>query len=628
MISQTVNDRYELLELIGEGGFGSVYKAKDLRLGHFVAVKLLSVADEEHEELIRARFVSEAQISAQLHHENILKTYNFGETDGERLFLVSELLTGHTLSQELKLGPLSVERTVCLMRQLFSGLYEAHEFGVIHRDLKPSNLFIHQRQQRNKRSAKEVLKVIDFGIAKTLGGSSKTMTGLVFGSPTYMSPEQVFTPKEITSKSDLYSAGIIFFQCLAGVLPFRQDPDLPMQIFIKHQSESPPTIQSLNPQFNDQTLQDLVNCLLAKDPNQRPLTVQTLEFLEDYLDGKTTDIISKVSVQQSTEFVKVPIIDPPPTPPSPPPLPPPLPLFASSTPSLSSPALSSQLSAQAVVEDDPTTVSPVPFHINTMSSFGETSASRTSLGRTRLNNSKHHTNIRRLWIIGGAVLSLLLLSVLKFQPDTKRGAPLSQPSLSQGIDTEQLSVQNGEMTEIKAVTSPIQTSAVVIKEKPPNSQRQPKDTRGDLEKSERVQKEQAHLEAKRKFRDSQARLKAERKRKDKQARLEAERKRKRTRRPLKKLRLMLPSKIRFKPGEIVPFRVSVSDNAGNTVKPSTYKLTATVSPKVGTVRKNKLHIDSSIKVTTLATLRVCAQERSQSHRVCSTENLAIYKPIY
>jgi len=624
MLSQTINDRYELLEQIGEGGFGSVYKARDLRLGHLVAVKILSVASEEHEELIRERFVSEAQISAQLQHENVLKTHNFGELEGDRLFLVSELLNGLPLSRRLRSGALPVQGCVELMRQFFAGLEEAHEFGVIHRDLKPSNLFLHQRQQRSHRQRKEILKIIDFGIAKSLDNSTKTMTGVVFGSPTYMSPEQIFTPKDITAKSDVYSAGIIFFQCLAGEVPFKQNPDLPMQIFMRHQSETPPSIQSLNPSFNDPYLEELISALLAKDPTQRPSAGQVLDVLEAYLSGERVELSSALSFLQPTKVLELPVShDVSPT--------------AHQTPPVYHPA---QESAEPITEapigldesleslsgiqelsapyEESTTVSPFPFKVSVVSSAEPT----VSTQRVKKRAPKPMVMIGA----AGGFLALGLAFMLSSSPSPSPDAepPPIGPSSAQVTSSEAPAVIRAERRE------PAQEELIEFIDEEPSQQAKPDEEAQRAAQRKEAARQQELIRQK----------KAERAQRQRAAKEASKRAQEQAQKPkpkpkpkpislLKKLKIRLPSQIRFKPGESVPFKVYVKNSSGQRVKSSEYNVTASISPNVGRIKGQTLKINATIDATVRAKLKVCARSVSGSReRVCATETLAIYKPMY
>ncbi|MDP6579690.1 MAG: serine/threonine-protein kinase [Vicinamibacterales bacterium] len=200
--------RYELLERLGKGGMGIVYRAMDTKLDRPVAVKLL-LTDLEGDSETRERFLREARAAGELSHRNIIKVYDFGE-DGGRAFLVMELLEGVSLNEFLKEHPdLSLDRKLQIMTGVCNGLAFSHSRSIVHRDLKPANLFITKDRQ---------VKVLDFGLAR-ISSSNLTRSGLVFGTPDYMSPEQV-RGKVVDARSDIFSLGAVFYQVLSGRKPF------------------------------------------------------------------------------------------------------------------------------------------------------------------------------------------------------------------------------------------------------------------------------------------------------------------------------------------------------------------------------------------------------------------------
>ncbi len=206
--------RYYVLSCIDRGAMGIVYRARDEVMGRDVAVKLLA-ADLEDEPDIRARFLREAEATARLSHPNIITIFDVGEDDG-RFFIVMELLRGATLKEYLKqLPPATLDRKLDLMIQMCAGLGAAHQAGVFHRDIKPGNLFVR---------TDGMLKILDFGIAR-LANSNMTRVGFIVGTPEYMSPEQA-RGEPIDLRSDIFSAGSVFYFMLTGRSPFAA-PDLP-----------------------------------------------------------------------------------------------------------------------------------------------------------------------------------------------------------------------------------------------------------------------------------------------------------------------------------------------------------------------------------------------------------------
>ncbi len=214
-----LDGRYQIEEVIGEGGVGVVYRALQLKLHRRVAVKLLQ---PETDAELRPRFEREAVTLAALCHPNIVSVQDYGHIRG-RPFLVMELLTGRTLRELIdEAGALSVPRALSLTREVLHALAYAHELGIVHRDLKPANLVVQALPSH------EHVKVLDFGFVKLLPGSyldrgvQLSRVGFTFGTPTYMSPEHA-TGGDIDGRSDLYSMGILLFEMLTGTKPFDGD---------------------------------------------------------------------------------------------------------------------------------------------------------------------------------------------------------------------------------------------------------------------------------------------------------------------------------------------------------------------------------------------------------------------
>jgi serine/threonine-protein kinase len=219
--------RYQVLERIGRGGMGVVYRARDEAMGRDVALKVLT-ADLEDDPDIRTRFYREAEAAARLSHPNIITIFDVGE-DGDRFFIVMELLRGATLKDFLKQSDGSqIERKLDLMSQLCAGLGAAHNASIYHRDIKPGNIFVR---------ADGILKILDFGVAR-LASSSMTAAGFIVGTPDYMSPEQALGA-DIDCRSDIFSLGGVFYFMLTGRKPFPAN-DLPT-LFRQIQSASMPT---------------------------------------------------------------------------------------------------------------------------------------------------------------------------------------------------------------------------------------------------------------------------------------------------------------------------------------------------------------------------------------------------
>ena len=200
--------KYEVLRLLGSGGMGTVYEARDPVLARRVAVKVLSAELARQTEL-RERVLREAQAAGRLRHPNIVQVFDVGESNG-RLFLAMEFVAGSDLERVIQDVPLSIEWKLDLLRQLCEGLGHAHKHGVVHRDIKPANIRVTPSGE---------LKIMDFGIAHLQSATSLTKRGLVLGSVHYISPEQV-EGRPVDLRSDIFSVGAIAFELLSGKRPF------------------------------------------------------------------------------------------------------------------------------------------------------------------------------------------------------------------------------------------------------------------------------------------------------------------------------------------------------------------------------------------------------------------------
>ena len=219
--------RYQVVERIGRGAMGVVYRAHDAAMGRDVALKVLTT-DLEDDPDIRIRFHREAQAAASLSHPNIITIFDVGE-DADRFFIVMELLRGATLREFLKQSEPSINRKLDLMRQLCAGLGSAHNASIYHRDIKPGNIFVR---------ADGILKILDFGVAR-LATSSMTAAGFIVGTPDYMSPEQA-RGENVNAQSDIFSLGGVFYFMLTGRKPFPAT-ELP-SLFNQIQNDDPATL--------------------------------------------------------------------------------------------------------------------------------------------------------------------------------------------------------------------------------------------------------------------------------------------------------------------------------------------------------------------------------------------------
>ncbi|MET9612472.1 protein kinase domain-containing protein [Kitasatospora indigofera] len=277
------NGRYELQHLLGEGGMASVHLAYDNVLDRQVAVKTLHT-ELGREQSFRERFRREAQAVARLEHTNIVTVYDSGEdvaADGATTpYIVMQLVEGQPLRDVLneaiaQYGAMPAERALKITAGVLAALEASHDAGLVHRDIKPGNVMFDR---------KGVVKVMDFGIARALqsGVTSMTQTGMVVGTPQYLSPEQALG-KSVDARSDLYSVGCMLFELLTGQLPF--DGDSPFSIAYKHVQEEPPAPSSLNRAVTP-AIDALVARALRKDPAHRFPTAEAMrEEVERVLGG-------------------------------------------------------------------------------------------------------------------------------------------------------------------------------------------------------------------------------------------------------------------------------------------------------------------------------------------------------
>ena len=270
---QKINDRYEIIRSIGEGGMANVYLGYDTILDRNVAIKVLRGDLSTDEKFVR-RFQREALSASSLAHPNIVEMYDVGEDNGI-YYIVMEYVEGKTLKQLLKKrGNLTLSEAIDIMLQLTDGMAHAHDSYIIHRDLKPQNIMIKDDGQ---------IKITDFGIAMALNATQLTQTNSVMGSVHYLPPEQA-SGKGSTIKSDIYSMGIIFYELLTGTLPFRGDNAV--EIALKHMREPLPNVRDFNPSI-PQSIENIIRHATAKNPKNRYDSAR--EMHEDLLTALDDD---------------------------------------------------------------------------------------------------------------------------------------------------------------------------------------------------------------------------------------------------------------------------------------------------------------------------------------------------
>ena len=251
----TFAGRYQIIEELGRGGMGRVYKALDTEVNEKVALKLIKPEIAADKKTIE-RFRNELKFARKIRHKNVCQMYDLNREEGS-YYITMEYISGDDLKGMIRrMGRFSAAQAITIAKQVCEGLSEAHKLGVVHRDLKPQNIMIDQDGNA---------RIMDFGIARSIEGKSITGAGIMIGTPDYMSPEQV-DGKETDQRSDIYSLGIILYEMVTGQTPF--EGDTPFTIGVKHKSEAPKDPKELNPQIPDNLGRVILRCL-EKEKEQR-----------------------------------------------------------------------------------------------------------------------------------------------------------------------------------------------------------------------------------------------------------------------------------------------------------------------------------------------------------------------
>ena len=287
MVGQTIS-HYRILEKLGGGGMGIVYKAHDLKLDRPVALKFLP-PEITVDPKAKQRFVQEAKAASLIDHPNICTVHDVEETADGRMFIVMPCYEGETLKKKIERCPLQPAEAIDLTSQIAHGLSEAHRHGIVHRDIKPANVLI---------TTSKAVKILDFGLAKLEGSFDITKSGSRLGTTTYMAPEQV-RAEHIDHRADIWSLGVVLYEILTGRAPFSGDNEAAIMYSIVN--DEPPSMHALNPQISVQ-LEIVVNHAIAKAKGDRYQTMS--EFATDLDAMKVASSVSGSTIAEAVAATK------------------------------------------------------------------------------------------------------------------------------------------------------------------------------------------------------------------------------------------------------------------------------------------------------------------------------------
>jgi serine/threonine protein kinase/tetratricopeptide (TPR) repeat protein len=289
----TFAGRYEIIEELGKGGMGRVYRVEDIKTKEEIALKLIKAEFAADKKTIE-RFRNELTSARKITHKNVCRMYDLGEEKGLH-FITMEYISGQDLKGLIRqTGQLTVGKAISIAKQICDGLAEAHSLGVIHRDLKPNNIMIDRSGNA---------KIMDFGIARAVKGKSITGSGVMIGTPEYMSPEQV-EAKNIDHRSDIYSLGVIIYEMLTGRLPF--EGETPLAVAMKHKGEIPKDPKEFNSQISDDLSSAILRCL-EKDKENRFQNVREVRVELDKIEQgiPTSDRVTPLNKSLTSKEITV-----------------------------------------------------------------------------------------------------------------------------------------------------------------------------------------------------------------------------------------------------------------------------------------------------------------------------------
>ena len=267
-VGSTFGGRYQVLEEIGSGGMGKVYRVLDIEINEKVALKLLNPLISSDETMIE-RFRNELKTARKISHKNVCRMYHIGEEEGN-YYITMEYVSGEDLKNTIRrVGQLSIGKAISIAKQIYEGLAEAHKLGIVHRDLKPQNIMIDREGN---------VRIMDFGIARFQESKGLTDTGTIIGTPEYISPEQV-EGKKVDQRSDIYSSGVILYEMLTGEAPFTGDT--PLSVAVKHKTDMPKDPKEFNIQISQELSHVILKCMDKKKEKRYQSTKEILSELSN-----------------------------------------------------------------------------------------------------------------------------------------------------------------------------------------------------------------------------------------------------------------------------------------------------------------------------------------------------------